>query len=53
MASRLMSSDVGPSPPHTMTASARSMAMRSTDAMRAMLSPTLVWKWQSTPARAS
>ncbi len=53
MASRLMSSDVGPSPPQTMTASERSSAIRSAETMRPWLSPTLVWKWQSIPANAS
>ena len=53
MTSRVMSSWVGPRPPHTMTASLRPSAMRSASAMRAQLSPTLVWKWESIPARAS
>ncbi len=53
MTSRVMSSWVGPRPPHTMTASDRSSAMRSAEAMRSALSPTLVWNIESMPASAS
>ena len=53
IASRVMSSWVGPSPPHTMTASARASASRSAVTMRAWLSPTLTWKRQSIPLAAS
>ena len=52
MASRVMSSVVGPSPPQHMTASLRARAWRMALTMRAWLSPTLVWKWQSMPASA-
>ena len=41
--SRVMSSCVGPRPPHTMTASLRSSASRNASSMRSQLSPTLVW----------
>src|SRR5438105_5365848 len=51
-ASRVMSSWVGPTPPHTMTASLRARAERSASTMRPRLSPTLVWKCESIPARA-
>ena len=53
MASRVMSSWVGPSPPHTSTASDRSSASRSAATMRGRLSPTFCWRRQSMPARAS
>ena len=43
MASRVMSSWVGPSPPQQITASERSNAWRMVATMRAWLSPTLVW----------
>ena len=49
MASRVMSSCVGPSPPHTMTASLRASAVRRASTMRSRLSPTLVWKCESMP----
>src|SRR5438477_6817151 len=52
MASRVMSSWVGPSPPHTMTASLRASADRMARTMRAWLSPTLVWKCESIPISA-
>src|SRR5438105_2596521 len=48
-----MSSCVGPRPPHTITASLRSSAMRIASTMRAWLSPTFVWKNESIPARAN
>ena len=53
IASRVMSSWVGPSPPHKITASLRSSARRMQATMRARLSPTLVWKCESMPASAS
>ena len=53
MASRVMSSCVGPSPPHTITASDRRSASRSTDTMRAWLSPTFTWWCEAMPAAAS
>ena len=53
MASRVMSSWVGPSPPHTTTPSLRASAVRNASTMRAWLSPTTWWKWESIPARAS
>ena len=53
MASRVMSSWVGPSPPHTTTPSLRARAVRRASTMRAWLSPTAWWKWESTPASAS
>src|SRR5271170_3191736 len=46
MASRVMSSWVGPSPPHMMTPSRRASVMRS------WLSPTAWWKWDATPLAA-
>ena len=51
--SRVMSSWVGPSPPHTSTASLRASAGRSASAMRSALSPTFTWKYESMPASAS
>src|SRR3954464_33048 len=53
IASRVMSSWVGPSPPQTITASARSSAWRNAPTTRSWLSPTLTWKLQSMPASAS
>ena len=53
IASRVMSSCVGPSPPHTTTTSLRANASRMASTMRAMLSPTFVWKCESMPASAS
>ena len=53
MASRVMSSWVGPSPPHTMTPSLRASAVRSARTMRSWLSPTAWWKWEATPLAAS
>src|SRR3954452_22383552 len=53
MTSRVMSSWVGPSPPHTITASLRAKACSSAPLMRSQLSPTLVWKYESMPAIAS
>jgi hypothetical protein len=53
IASRVMSSWVGPKPPHRMTASLRSSAWRMQPTMRPRLSPTLVWKYESMPASAS
>ena len=53
IASRVMSSCVGPSPPHRMTASLRESACRMVPTIRAWLSPTFTWKWESMPARAS
>ena len=41
--SRVMSSWVGPNPPHTITASLRSSASRKASSMRSQLSPTFVW----------
>ena len=43
MASRVMSSWVGPNPPQTMTPSLRESAVRSASTMRAWLSPTAWW----------
>ena len=40
IASRVMSSWVGPSPPHTMTASLRASAVRKANTIRSWLSPT-------------
>ena len=53
MASRVMSSWVGPSPPQTITPSLRARAVRRASTMRAWLSPTAWWKWESTPMAAS
>ena len=50
MASRVMSSWVGPSPPHTTTPSLRASAVRRASTIRSWLSPTAWWKWESTPA---
>ena len=50
MASRVMSSWVGPSPPQTITASERAAAVRRARTMRRWLSPTAWWKWLSMPA---
>ena len=44
MASRVMSSWVGPRPPQTMTASASSSRRRSWSTIRAWLSPTWTWR---------
>ena len=52
MASRVMSSWVGPSPPHTMTPSLRASAVRRARTMRSWLSPTAWWKWEATPLAA-
>ena len=52
MASRVMSSWVGPSPPHTMTPSLRASAVRSASVMRSWLSPTAWWKCEATPLAA-
>ena len=51
--SRVMSSCVGPRPPQQMTASERSSAVRIELSMRSKLSPTLTWKCESMPLRAS
>src|SRR5579872_2047828 len=53
IASRVMSSWVGPSPPQAITASLLARALRNARTMRSRLSPTLVWKWQSMPEAAS
>jgi hypothetical protein len=53
IASRVMSSCVGPSPPQTMTASARPNASRSTPTIRARLSPTFTWWCEAMPDAAS
>ena len=53
IASRVMSSWVGPSPPQTITASLRESARRRLATMRSWLSPTLVWKCESMPASAN
>ena len=53
IASRVMSSWVGPSPPQRMTASLRASARRIVSTIRARLSPTFTWKWESIPASAS
>ena len=52
MASRVMSSWVGPSPPHMMTPSLRASAVRRASVMRSWLSPTAWWKWDATPLAA-
>ncbi len=52
MASRVMSSCVGPSPPHMMTPSLRASAVRSASVMRSWLSPTAWWKCEPTPLAA-
>src|SRR5580698_4968359 len=52
MASRVMSSWVGPSPPHMMTPSLRASAVRRANVMRSWLSPTAWWKWEATPLAA-
>src|SRR5580698_8784104 len=52
MASRVMSSWVGPSPPHMMTPSLRASAVRRASVMRSWLSPTAWWKWEATPLAA-
>ncbi len=49
MASRVMSSWVGPSPPQTMTPSLRARAVRKASTIRSWLSPTAWWKWEATP----
>ena len=51
MASRVMSSWVGPSPPQQITASLRASAWRMAATMRAWLSPTLTWKYESMPGQ--
>ena len=53
MASRVMSSWVGPSPPQTMIPSLRARAVRKARTMRSWLSPTAWWKCEVTPAEAS
>jgi hypothetical protein len=53
IASRVMSSWVGPRPPHVTTASDRLSAISSTSTIRPRLSPTRVWNRQSIPAPAS
>jgi hypothetical protein len=53
IASRVMSSCVGPRPPQTITASLRARAVRRASTMRSRLSPTFVWKCESMPANAS
>src|SRR5579872_435637 len=53
MASRVRSSWVGPSPPHTITPSLRASAVRSARTTLDVLSPTAWWKCESTPASAS
>ena len=53
IASRVTSSGVGPRPPHTMTASARSSSSRRHCTMRSRLSPTLRCSHVSMPALAS
>ena len=53
MASRVMSSWVGPRPPHTITASARASASSSAATMRSRLSPTTCPWVRSMPASAS
>ena len=53
IASRVMSSCVGPRPPHTITASARDSASSSASTMRPRLSPTFVWRRCSMPMIAS
>ena len=52
MASRVMSSWVGPRPPHTMTPSLRASAVRKASTIRSWLSPTAWWKWDDTPSAA-
>src|SRR5271168_1679743 len=52
MASRVMSSWVGPRPPHMMTPSLRARAVRKARLMRSWLSPTAWWKWEVTPLAA-
>jgi hypothetical protein len=53
MASLVMSSCVGPSPPQQMTASLRDRAWPMAATILAWLSPTLTWKYESIPASAS
>ena len=53
IASREMSSWVGPRPPHTITASLTASSVRRAVAMRSRLSPTWTWRWESMPAKAS
>src|SRR5579875_1873877 len=53
IASRVMSSWVGPRPPVTMTPSLRASAVRSARTIRSLLSPTAWRKCESTPAAAS
>src|SRR4051794_20845681 len=53
IASRVTSSGVGPSPPHTITASARSSSSRTHRTMRSRLSPTLRCSHVSMPTAAS
>src|SRR5665811_385686 len=52
IASRVMSSWVGPSPPHTMMPSLRANAVRKASTMRWWLSPTAWWKCEPMPAAA-
>src|SRR3974390_790918 len=44
---------VGPRPPPMITPSERASAVRRARTMRAWLSPTAWWKWESTPAAAN
>ena len=52
-AARVMSSWVGPSPPHTITASLRAKAVRNASTIRSWLSPTCWWKCEAIPLAAS
>ena len=52
-AARVMSSWVGPSPPHTMTASLRASAVRKASRIRSWLSPTCWWNCEAMPWAAS
>jgi hypothetical protein len=52
IASRVMSSCVGPSPPQVITPSLRANAVRSASTMRSWLSPTAWWKCDATPLAA-
>ena len=51
IASRVMSSWVGPRPPHTMTPSLRASAVRKASTIRSWLSPTAWWKCESDAER--
>src|ERR1700722_7377685 len=53
IASRVMSSWVGPRPPHMMTPSLRASAVRRASVIRVWLSPTAWWKCDVTPLAAS